>query len=181
MSSCSQCQNFIAPGDKFCTRCGGRASQGPQCPKCHTCLDPGSRFCTTCGSATQPGAMGPPCQKCRRSLAQWEKFCTGCGHPVPGANPTTKTMDLFSDFDNNKHRANEQQTFMSSMFSEKKQSQQRPQQFPAHQHPMQGPPAAMGGMLPMMGGFPPSQGGFPPSMGMGMQQPMMGGMGGEMP
>jgi hypothetical protein len=45
--ACSNCQESLEPGARFCTRCGSEV--GNTCPQCGVPVSTGDRFCTSCG------------------------------------------------------------------------------------------------------------------------------------
>ncbi|MBQ8189060.1 MAG: zinc-ribbon domain-containing protein [Lachnospiraceae bacterium] len=81
---CSNCNSELAPGAKFCTKCGtaAPADTGNQCSKCGAQLVPGAKFCTKCGTPapeSKPEEVKNECAKCGAELAPGAKFCTKCG------------------------------------------------------------------------------------------------------
>ena len=51
LDRCTNCQEALAPGDKFCPRCGTPAEVA--CPACRRQVAAGDKFCTSCGTSLQ--------------------------------------------------------------------------------------------------------------------------------
>mgnify|MGYP003940566779 CR=1 FL=1 len=57
--TCSNCQEALTPGAKFCSQCGTKVEC--LCSACHAELLPGAKFCSQCGTpvAGAPTAPAP--------------------------------------------------------------------------------------------------------------------------
>jgi tetratricopeptide (TPR) repeat protein len=85
--TCANCYQQIAPGAKFCKRCGApvlleapQASYLNNCPMCRQPLKPDSKFCPQCGASV--GQMAPAaqaCPQCGKPLKAGSRFCGSCG------------------------------------------------------------------------------------------------------
>ena len=54
MMSCTNCQNQLPVGSKFCAECGTPTSK--HCSNCNANLAPAAKFCAECGTSTAPPA-----------------------------------------------------------------------------------------------------------------------------
>jgi membrane protease subunit (stomatin/prohibitin family) len=54
MMSCTNCQNQMPAGSKFCAECGTPTSK--HCTNCNASLAPAAKFCAECGTSTAPPA-----------------------------------------------------------------------------------------------------------------------------
>ncbi len=81
---CTNCQQPVPDGFKFCPACGSPQAppqpQGVPCIKCQAVVAPGTKFCPECGSPQEV-----TCSKCNQPVAGGAKFCNNCGTPVQSA------------------------------------------------------------------------------------------------
>jgi len=105
--TCPSCGEPVAPGKKFCVRCGasltGRieistsagdkqpiAETQKKCPQCGEPIAPGMKFCVRCGfnlrgsvkkssTRTNQAEQSRTCPKCGSRIEMDRKFCPHCG------------------------------------------------------------------------------------------------------
>ena len=77
---CTQCNNTILIGAKFCPSCGTPTASS--CAKCNTPLLPGAKFCTACGTPAGVTGSASKCSKCNTPIQPGAKFCLSCGAPA---------------------------------------------------------------------------------------------------
>ncbi|MCR5624685.1 MAG: zinc ribbon domain-containing protein [Lachnospiraceae bacterium] len=82
---CSECGEFVTPGQKFCPNCGKDIIikiSPEKCVKCGSTLIPGKKFCADCGEPIVKKALISECPYCNADLIFGKKFCAECGKEV---------------------------------------------------------------------------------------------------
>jgi len=81
---CTNCQQPVPTGFKFCPGCGSPQAapqpQGVACVKCQASIAAGTKFCPSCGSPQEV-----TCGNCGQAVIGGSKFCANCGTPTQTA------------------------------------------------------------------------------------------------
>jgi membrane protease subunit (stomatin/prohibitin family) len=77
---CVSCGADVAPGSKFCNKCGAAVNPTVKCSACGAENSPTAKFCNICGAKMSGGASA--CKKCGAAIEAGSKFCPECGAAI---------------------------------------------------------------------------------------------------
>jgi len=80
--SCPVCRKGIREQDAFCSSCGHQLLVFEQCTNCGKDLAPGSKFCPKCGQKTDTAPTAPKCTSCGQENLLGASFCNNCGERI---------------------------------------------------------------------------------------------------
>ncbi len=77
--NCPECRQPIRHDDKFCSSCGHQLVVFEQCKGCGKNLAPGTRFCPRCGRQAGSVRETAKCPACGQDNLSTSTFCNHCG------------------------------------------------------------------------------------------------------
>jgi predicted amidophosphoribosyltransferase len=77
--NCPECRQPIHRDDKFCSSCGHQLVVFEQCKGCGKNLAPGTRFCPRCGRQAGSVRETAKCPACGQENLSSSTFCNHCG------------------------------------------------------------------------------------------------------